>query len=263
MMVPKEQLSAEDVRQIVEQSLREHLHLAIDGYKGDTSCVIQVLVKAAIEDQTIESICTDLGLEVSSNTVRERLNQSLDVCDLRLHECGLNAGLVGCIPAELPRRGRAMALDYHAAPFCGKTPELRSYACRGAATEETTHFYRVATVDGMWRQVRVRLAMTYVLPEDSNLSVVQRLVQRMQRLGFAPGVLYMDEEFCEGPIVRYLTTVKIPAILACTIRGTSGATRSCAEAAKAIAPTTPLAMAPLRVSLTKPDADGSNGWPLS
>ena len=67
--------------------------------------------------------------------------------------------------------------------------------------------------------------MTYVLPEDSNLSIVQRLLQRMQQLGFAPGVVYMDKEFCEGPIVRYLTQARIPAILACTVRGTTGGTR--------------------------------------
>ena len=98
-----------------------------------------------------------------------------------------------------------MALDLHDEPFYGKTPELRTYACRGEAKEGTTYFYRVASLYVMWRQVRVTLAMTYVLPEDSSLSIVQRLVQRMQHLGFVPGVLYMDKEFCEGPIVRYLT----------------------------------------------------------
>lgn len=226
MMIPKEQLSGEDVRQVVEQTLRKHLKWTIDGYKCDTSAVVNVLVKAAIEGQTIESICADLGLEVGSKTVREQLNAVLDVCELRTHECQLNAGLVACIPEQLPRRGREMALDVHDEPFYGKTPELRTYACRGEAKEGTTYFYRIASLYVMWRQVRVTLAMTYVLPEDSNLSIVQRLLQRMQRLGFAPGVVYMDKEFCEGPIVRYLTKSKIPAILACTIRGTTGGTRA-------------------------------------
>jgi putative transposase len=226
MMIPKEQLSGEDVRQVVEQTLREHLSLAIDGYKCDTTAVVNVLVKAAIEGQTIESICTDLKLDVGSNTVRAQLNQLLDACALRAHECQMNAGLVSCIPEQLPRRGREMALDLHDEPFYGKTPELRSYACRGKAKEGTTYFYRIATLYVMWRQVRVTLAMTYVLPEDSNLSLVQRLIQRMQQFGFAPRVLYMDKEFCEGPIVRYLTKAKIPAVLACTLRGTDGGTRA-------------------------------------
>jgi hypothetical protein len=226
MMIPKEQLSGEDVRRVVEQSLREHLALAVDGYKCDSSCLVSVLVKAAIEGQTIESVCNDLALEVGSNTVREHLNALLDVSDLRRHECEMNAGLADNIPEQLPRRGREMALDMHDEPFYGKTPELRTYACRGEAKEGTTYFYRVATLYVIWRAVRVTVAMTYVLPEDSNLSVVQRLVQRMQHLEFRPGVVYMDKEFCEGPIVRYLTQAHIPALLACTVRGDKGGTRA-------------------------------------
>jgi hypothetical protein len=39
----------------------------------------------------------------------------------------------------------------------------------------------------------VTLAVTYVFPEDAAASVVQRLVERMQHLAFAPGVLYLDK----------------------------------------------------------------------
>jgi len=226
MMIPKEQLGGEDVRRVVEQTLREPLNLAVDGYKCDTGAVVNVLVKAAIERQTIESVGDDVRLAVSSNTVREHLNAVLDGYDLREHECEMNAGLAGNIAKALPRRGREMALDLPDEPFYGKPLALRTYACRGAAKEGTTYFYRVATLYVIWRAVRVTLAMTYVLPEDSNLSVVQRLLQRMQPLGCRPGVVYMDQEFCEGPIVRYLTTAHLPAILACTVRGDTGGTRA-------------------------------------
>jgi hypothetical protein len=226
MIIPKEQLSAEDVRVEVERFLQEHLNWTIDGYKCDSRTVIQVVVKAAIEGQTIDSICEDLRLDVSSNTVRTQLNAILDVCDLRMHEAQINAGLVDCIPEALPRVGLEMALDLHDEPFYGKTPELRTYACRGEASEGTTYFYRVASLYVIWRQVRVTLAMTYVLPEDSTLRVVQCLLGRMQELGFRPGVVYADKEFCEGPILRYLKKAHIPAVLACAIRGKTGGTRA-------------------------------------
>lgn len=226
LIIPKAQWSGEDVRRVVEQTLQEHLNLAIEGYKCDRRCVVNVLVKAAMEGQTIESVCEDMAKEVGSNTVREHLNAVLDVNDLREHECAMNAGLAGNIPEVLPRRGREMALDMHAEPFYGKTPELRSYACRGKAKEGTPYFYRVATLYVIWRAVRVTLAMTYVLPEDSTVSVVQRLLERMQHLAFRPSVVYMEKEFCEGAVVRYLTHAHIPAILACTIRGDSGGTRA-------------------------------------
>jgi hypothetical protein len=226
MIIPKEQLNGEDVRQVVEQTLRGYLSLAIDGYKCDSRSVVNVLVKAAIEGQTIESVCDDLTIGVESNTVRAHRNALLDVYDLRRHECEMNAGLAGNIPERLPRQGREMALDMHDEPFYGKTPELRLYACRGEAKEGTTYFYRVATLYVIWRAVRVTLAITYVLPEDSNLSVVQRLLQRMQQLAFRPRVVYMDKEFCEGAIVRYLQGAHLPAILACPIRGDAGGTRA-------------------------------------
>jgi hypothetical protein len=233
MIIPKEPLSAEDVRVAVERFVAEHLKWEIDGYKCDSSTVIQVLVKAAIEGQTIESIGEDLRLDIGSNTVRAQLNGLLDVCDLRTHEAQINAGLVECIPAQLPRAGLEMAIDLHDEPFYGKTPELRTYACRGEAKEGTTYFYRVASLYVIWRQVRVTLAMTYVLPEDSNLSIVHFLLGRMTNLGFRPGVLYADKEFCEGPVLRYLQKARIPSVLACTIRGKEGGTRALCRGRKA------------------------------
>jgi hypothetical protein len=140
MIIAKARLAAEDVRATVEQVVREHLKLNKAGYKSDLATVVNVLVKAAIEEQTIESVGADLELEVGSNTIRAQLKGALDASDLRAHAVELNSALAGCIPAELPRRGREMALDWHDEPFWGKTPELRTYACRGEASEGTTHF---------------------------------------------------------------------------------------------------------------------------
>jgi len=227
MIIPlKERLEGENVREVVEQVLREQLSLRIEGYKCDLSTVLNVMVKAAIEGQTIESVCDDAGLAMDSNAIREQLNRALDVSELRRQEVEVNTGLAACIPVEMPRTGLEMALDWHDEPFYGKTPELRLYACRGQAKEGTTYYYRLASLYIIWRQVRVTVALTYVLPEDSNLSIVQRLLERMQHIRFRPGVLYMDKEFCEGSVIRYLTAQNIPTILACPIRGERGGTRA-------------------------------------
>jgi hypothetical protein len=190
MIIPKERLEAETAREMVEQVLSEQLSMQISGYKCDRQTVLKVLVKAAIEGQTMESVCDEATLGMESNAIREQLNRALDVSELRTHEVEVNAALAACIPVEMPRRGLEMALDWHDEPFYGKTPELRLYACRGQAKEGTTHFYRIASLYVIWRQVRVTLALTYVLPEDSNLSIVQRLLERMRHLAFRPGVVY-------------------------------------------------------------------------
>jgi putative transposase len=115
-----------------------------------------------------------------------------------------------------------MALDYHDEPFYGKSPELRSYACRAQAKEGTTHVYRLASLYVMWRQVRVTLAVTYVLPEDAPRQVVQRLVERMRQLAFRPRVIYLDKGFSGGEVLTYLQQHNVPAIVACPIRGKAG-----------------------------------------
>lgn len=222
MIIPKEQLKAEDVRQIVERILQEKLAIEGDGYKCSREQVSAVLVKAAVEGQTIESICADLNLKVASNTIRAHLNEALEACELRQQEVAMNNGLMAGVPSELPKRGCAMAIDYHDEPFYGHLPELRSYACHGQAKEGTTHFYRLATLYVMWRQVRVTLALTYVLPEDTMLVVVTRLLERMGHLSFKPSVLYLDKGFCQGEIITYLRRLNLPAVMACPIRGKAG-----------------------------------------
>jgi len=234
-MITKNRLSAEDVRQMSEQLLREHLNIQVQGYKCTSELVCNVLLKAAVEGTSVESICADLEITAGSNAIRGQINQILDVCDLRRQECEMNNGLLGCVPSEMPRRGLEMALDFHDEPFYGQTPELRSYACRSQAKEGTTHFYRLASLYVLWRQVRVTLAVTYVLPEDETVRVVQRLLERMLHVGFRPRVLYMDKGFCSGQVVSYLQTQQIPALIACPIRGKaeSGGTRALCHGRKA------------------------------
>jgi putative transposase len=222
-MILKNALNAEDVRDLTEQLLSEHLSLEVEGYKVTTSMVLNVLMKAAIEKRSIEAVCADLVEVVDSNTLREALNRALAVDDLRQHEAEFNAALADCIPPQMPRRGLEMAIDFHDEPFYGKTDELRAYTVRGEAREGTTYFWRIASLYVIWRGVRFTLALTYVLPKESTLSILQRLLERRKTLGFHPTVLYLDKGFCGGGIITYLhDEAKLPAVIACPIRGKKG-----------------------------------------
>src|SRR5258706_15235786 len=130
-MITKNSLKADDVRQACEGMLRETLGIVVQGYKYTSEQVCNVLLKAAVEGMSVESICADMQMAVGSNTIREQLKRVLDVCELRHQECDMNRALVACVPVELPRRGREMALDYHDEPFYGQTGELLSYADSG------------------------------------------------------------------------------------------------------------------------------------
>ncbi|MBA3532901.1 MAG: transposase [Ardenticatenales bacterium] len=233
-MILKNRLNAEDVRKVSEALLKKHLSLAVDGYKLTTEMALNVLMKAAIEKRSIEAVCADLDEVVDSNTLREALNRELTVTDLRQHEAQFNDALADCIPAAMPRGGLEMAVDFHDEPFYGKSAQLRAYTVRGEARDGTTHFWRIATLYVIWREVRLTLALTYVLPEDTPLLVLQRLLERRAALGVVPKVLYLDKGFASSAIITYLQDdAKLPAIIACPIRGKSGGTRALCRGRKA------------------------------
>jgi len=222
-MILKNRLNAEDVREVAEKLLSEHLSFEVDGYKVTTSMVLNVLLKAAVEKRSIEAVCEDLEEVVDGNTLREAVNRTLKVEELRQHEAEFNAALAACIPVEMPRQGLELAIDFHDEPFYGSSESLRTYTVRGEAHEGTTYFWRIATLYGIWRGGRVTLALTYVLPKESTLSVVQRLLQRRAVLGFTPTVLYLDKGFCSGDIITYLQEeARLPTVIACPIRGKKG-----------------------------------------
>lgn len=221
-IIAKDRLKAEDVRELTERLLREQLSLAVEGYKITTSMVLNVLVKAAVEKRSIEAVCADLTDVVDGNTFREALNRALCVEDVHQHEVEFNAALAECIPGEMPRQGLEMVIDLHEEPFYGKSADLQAYTCRGEAHDGTTYFWRIATLYVIWRQVRITLALTYVLPKESILSVVQRLLMRREALGFGFKVLYLDKGFCNGQVITYLHKANLPALIACPIRGKVG-----------------------------------------
>jgi hypothetical protein len=103
---------------------------------------------------------------------------------------------------------------------------LLTYTRKAQAKDGTTHFFRIASAYVIWREVRLTLALTYVLPEDDLPSVVQRLLQRLGHRGFHATVLYMDKGFCCGAIVQYLQKTGQAAVLACPIRGKQGGIRA-------------------------------------
>jgi putative transposase len=98
--------------------------------------------------------------------------------------------------------------------------------CGGQAKKGTTHFVRIATASVIWRQVRLTLAVHYVLPDEKTLGVLKILLERLKTLGFQAKVLYLDKGFAASPIIDYLILINQPALLANPIRGKTGGTRA-------------------------------------
>ena len=218
-MITQTELRAEEIRMTMQAVAQEHLPFAADGYICTSEMIYDVLMKAATEGISIDAACRDLEQSVTGNTLRDVLNAQMSVEQLRRHEEELNAALSARIPKQIHARGLEAAIDEHDEPFYGKTPELCAYTRRSRAKQGTTRFFRIVSAYVMYRQMRLTLAVTFVLPQDETVAVVSRLYQRLLALKLCISVLYLDRGFCSGPVIAYLRQEKQPTILACTIRG--------------------------------------------
>jgi hypothetical protein len=225
-MIHQHELKANDVHAYTLEMLKEHLKIKVDGYICKTDMIFNVLIKASAENSSLEAACADLEETADSNTIREYLNAALPIQELREQEKQVNATLACCTPEDLVRTEIEIAIDFHDEPFYGKQESIRKVTCAGQAKKGTTHFVRIATAYIIWRQVRLTLAVRYVLPEDDTLETLKFLLKRLKKLGFAAKVLYMDKGFASTGIIRYLTAQQQPAIIACPIRGKKGGTRA-------------------------------------
>lgn len=69
-MIPQNELTADDVRNILQETAQEHLPLEASGYKSDSAMLYDVLMKAASEGISIDAACRDLEETVGANTIR-------------------------------------------------------------------------------------------------------------------------------------------------------------------------------------------------
>lgn len=225
-MILQEKLTAKDVRHQTMKTLKKHLTIQTEGYRCQTEMVFDVILKASVENSSIEAVCRDLVDVADSNTIREQLNAALALAQLRQQEDEVNAALTESIPGSMKRTGLEVAIDFHDEPCYAKQEGLRQVTCCGKAKQGTTHFIRTASAYVIWRQVRLTLAVHYVLPEEESLDVVKLLLARLKALGFTFKVLYLDKGFANGPIITYLTEQRQPTLIACPIRGKNGGTRA-------------------------------------
>jgi hypothetical protein len=228
-------LSAQEVLQHTQDLLEEKLPLNAEGYKCTTDDLFKVLVGVAATKSTLEAVCADLVGTPDPQTIRGYFNDQLRVEELPELEQQLNAALAAEVPPHVRRQSQEMAIDYHDRPYYGKGDQAQALWVRGRAKDGTTRFYRVATAYLVLNGLRVTLALRFVLPDDDPVSVVDRLLQRVYAQGIRVSCLLLDKGFESIAMMDYLTRQGQAALIACTIRGTTGGTRALCQGRKSYA----------------------------
>ena len=220
------ELSDEVTRQTTTLHLREHLPLNVNGTKVTTEMVLAVLVYAAVKGQSIEASCAELVGSADSNTLRDYVNEAFSETMLDEVEKRVNEALVAKLPKKLKKRYQEIVIDLHDQAFYGKAEGLLKYASRGQAKAGTTYFYRIATVYLIAQGMRVSLGVVFVHSGMTLAQCVVPLIKLVKAQKIKLGCLFLDRGFAGIEVYRCLQRRRIPAIIACPIRGKTGGTRA-------------------------------------
>lgn len=226
------ELTAQEVLRYAQDLLEEKLPLNAEGYKCTTDDLFKVLLGVAATKGTLEAVCADLISAPDPHTIRGYFNEQLCVEELPELEQQLNAALAAEVPRRVRRHAQEVAIDYHDRPYYGKGAQEQELWVRGKAKDGTTRFYRVATAYLVLNGLRVTLALCFVLPGDDTVKVLDTLLQRVKGQGLRLSCLLLDKGFDGIAVMEYLTRQGQPALIACTIRGTTGGTRALCQGRK-------------------------------
>ena len=172
-------LSAQDIHRLTQETLQAHFELEREGCAYGAEDIWDVLLAAAVERTTVETMCNELG-GPSANTVRMALRGVLPdderTTDL---EDQLNEMLVSHLPEKLLTKKLPCAADLVYIPYHGRHEEDDEAIRRGMAKSGTTHFHCYATLYTVKRNRRYTLALSLVRRSEKVLDVLQRLLNRI------------------------------------------------------------------------------------
>jgi putative transposase len=210
----------------MQETVQNHFQLEREGCIYGAEDIWDVLLAAAVERATVETISDELE-GPSANTVRTALRGVLPdderTTDL---ESQLNEMLVSHLPGKLLTKKLPCAADLVYIPYHGQHEEDDEAIRRGMAKSGTTHFHCYATLFVVKNNKRYTLALTLVRRSEKVLDVLQRLLNRVKSLEVRIKRLLLDRGFDNNAVIGYLKEQSFPTIIALTIRGKTGGTRA-------------------------------------
>lgn len=212
-------LTDEQTLNTARDLLEEHLTLEADGYHCQRPMLFDVRLGACAAGQTSEATCRDLESTPSAETLRPYLRTGLSVDSLPELEEQLNHALTALIPPRLRRKAQEGAADFHDRAYDGQQQQQAALWVRARAKRGTPRFFRIATAYVVHKGMPLRLAVHFVRPEERTVEVLKALLERITHQQVPIGCLLLDKGFAGITGMKYLAQQKLPAIMACPIRG--------------------------------------------
>jgi hypothetical protein len=213
-------VDAEQVRAVTVRHLVERLPLGVDGYAYTDADIYTLLVAAAAEQRSLESVGHQFVSGPSANLVRHYLGQhGLEPLAVEELEERANALLAASLPPGLVGRQVRIAIDLTLLPYYGRYADEPGEIRRGQAKAGTTRFHAYASAYTIRTGRRVSVAVAFVQAEDTIADVLEELVARLRALRIGVKRLYLDREFASVAILRWLKDQPFLSIVPVPKRG--------------------------------------------
>lgn len=206
-----DQVSAEEVVEVVTAHLVHHLTLTTPQARLTSETLAHVLAYAAVQQTSVADACAQLAGAPADSTVRYQVAQSLPATVDAL-ETQLNQALQAQLPARLAKRAWQVAGDLTEIPSHGQA-DAPEHGRRGKAKEGTTHFHPDATAYLIAKGRRYTLALTFVQADEAVADVLARLRARVAALGVRIKRLYLDRQFYQVEVLQTLEADRVPYII--------------------------------------------------
>jgi len=187
-------INEEQIIKEAQNRLQRYLPIEWEGNRYNAMDAWNILIASAAMGGSLASVCRECKDTPHNNTLRDQLTAQ-NWNDEQIEE-GLNKLLAESSLQSSWPGSYQIAIDLHEEPFYGEIPqEDPEIIRRGEAKAGTTYFHVFATAYVIRSNRRWTLALARVRANESMLSVVDRMRERVENLGIKVSVYLLDRQF--------------------------------------------------------------------
>lgn len=211
-------ISDREVQALAQSWLDQTLQFKDHGWKCTSNVLWQVVLLAAARMISLFAACRDLSRAPCDETVRNALRDNLPKRPATL-ERWMEPALCGHFPKRLTSRKRQVAIDWHLIPYHGEPHHNANELYHSQPKSGTTKFHAYATACIVEEGFRFTVATTYVRGNESLVTVLTRLLDRIASLTIGIKTLLLDRQFFTSEVITFLQSREIPFVIPVMIRG--------------------------------------------
>lgn len=217
-------LSKWDVKKFTLDLFLNHLYFRSLTIFTSVQMLFDLILMAAIKNSSLEQVAFQTPNARCGKTLRNHLNTQLH--SLSQVENSFNESFLALLPKSFwskahKKKGIPLSVDWVEKGYYGKASVLKKVR-RGKPKNGTSRYFVYATLYTTLKGRRFTLAITYVTPEDTTLSVLKRLHSYLLRLDLKAKYYLLDRQFYSIAVMGWLALEELPFIIPAIIRGKEG-----------------------------------------